>query len=508
MRSIAAFTLALTLTAASAEARPVQFVAQAPSGAGAVVLPLASEADLQLRGAALDGAVREAVRRALVSARFDYKSGKTLTLRGIGAHEKIVVLGAAGAQGPAMLQDLGGLARRETADADGAVALMAEGLDATELAIGAELGGYAYAGYKAPPTRKPSEQPLFVVGARAAEGRAGFEQRGAALAEGVRLARDLISEPSNIKTPQWFADRTREAFRGVAGAKVEVFDEAELARRGMNAILSVGQGSSKPPRLVIVEYRGPGATGAPVVITGKGITFDSGGLSLKDPAGMWRMRTDMSGAATAVGTVLSLAKSRAPVNVVAVAAMAENMPDGAAARPGDVIRAYGGKSIERLNIDAEGRIVLADAMAYADERWKPAALFSVATLTGAVRTAVGDDYAGLFSRHDGLAAQVTAAAATVGEPVWRLPLHETLADDLKSPVADIRDVVEGGGAGASIGAHFIGEFAARSTPWAHLDIASVAWSEEAVPTAPKGARGWGVRLLDRFVRDFDPARAK
>lgn len=499
----AACMFVLALAAGAAEARPVQFSTEAPQGAGAVVLPLASDADLSTRAAALDEASREAVRRALISARFDYKPGKTLSLRGIGGWEEVVVLGAAGAQGPAALQDLGGLARRETADVDGAVALMSDGLDAAELAIGSELGGYAYQGYKAPPPRKGSEAPFVVVDAGAAEARAAYERRGAALAEGVNFARDLISEPSNIKTPEWFAQQTRQAFRGVEGVTVEVFDEAELARRGMNAVLSVGQGSTRPPRMVIVEYKGPGATGAPVVIAGKGITFDSGGISLKDPAGMWRMRTDMSGAAAAVGTVLSLARSKAPVHVVAVGAMAENMPDGAAARPGDVIRAYGGKSIERLNTDAEGRIVLADAIAYADERWRPSALFSVATLTGAVRTALGDEYAGLFGRHDGLAHQVEAAALTAGEPVWRLPLHESLAKDLESPVADIRDIQDGGGPGASIGAHFIGFFADPATPWAHLDIAAVAWSEEAAPTAPRGARGWGVRLLDRLVRDLD-----
>jgi len=505
LRRLAAFTLVLAFAAGSAEARPVQFASEAPNG-GALVLPLASEADLQTRGAALDPAVREAVRRALAAARFEYKTGKVLNLRGLGGYEQIVVLGATGAQGPGALQDLGGLARRETAEADGPVALMAQGLEAAELAVGAELGGYAYPGLKAPPKRKPSEAPLVIVGGQAGDARAAYESRGAALADGVRLARDLISEPSNIKTPQWFAERTRAAFRGVPGVTVEVFDEAELARRGMNAILSVGQGSTRPPRLVIVEYKAPGATGRPVVITGKGITFDAGGVSIKPAAGMWRMRTDMSGAAAAMGTVLSLAKSRAPVHVVAVGAMAENMPGGGAARPGDVVRAYGGKSMERLNTDAEGRVVLADAMAYSDERWKPAALLSVATLTGAVGTALGDDYAGLFSRHDGLAAQIEKAAGISGEAVWRLPLHESLAEDLKSPVADIRDVVENGGAGASVGAHVIGFFADPATPWAHLDIASVAWSNEAQPTAPKGARGWGVRLLDRFVRDFDPAR--
>lgn len=502
MRRFAASTLALALAASSAHARPVQFAREAPQG-GALVVPLASEADLQSHDA-LDPSARESVRRAMAAARFDFKKGKSLTLRSVAGYEQVVIIGTAGVDGRAALQDVGGLARRETADVAGPVVLLARGLDAAELAVGAELGGYSYPGLKAPPERTPSKAPFVIVNGQADEARASYESRGAALAEGVRLARDLISEPSNIKTPQWFADRTRAAFRDVPGAKVEVLDEAELARRGMNAILSVGQGSTRPPRLVIVEYKGAGATGRPVVITGKGITFDAGGVSIKPAGGMWRMRTDMSGAAAAVGAVLSLAKSKAPVHVVAVGAMAENMPGGGAARPGDVVRVYGGKSMERLNTDAEGRVVLADAMAYADERWRPAALFSVATLTGAVGTALGDDYAGLFSRHDGLARQVEKAAEMSGEAVWRLPLHESLAEDLKSPVADIRDVVEGGGAGASVGAHVIGFFADPSTPWAHLDIAAVAWSDTASPTSPKGARGWGVRLLDRFVRDFDP----
>ena len=323
----------------------------------------------------------------------------------------------------------------------------------------------------------------------------------------MAFTRDLVTEPANIVYPETFVDRTRAAFQGVPGVTIEVFDAPAMQKLGMNAILSVGMGSPRPPRLLVVEYRGPGAkAGAPLVFTGKGITFDSGGVSIKPGANMWKMKDDMAGAAAAIGGVLSLAKSGAPVHVVGVAALAENMPDGGAARPGDVVKTYNGKSIERLNTDAEGRIVLADATAYADRRFKPAAIVNLATLTGAVGSALGDEYAGLFSRHDGLAAQIEAAAKTSGEAVWRLPLHPSYAKDVESPIADIRDIASGGGAGAGIGAHVIGFFADPKTPWAHLDMASMAWADADAPTVPKGAVGWGVQLLDELARTFD-ARA-
>jgi leucyl aminopeptidase len=268
----------------------------------------------------------------------------------------------------------------------------------------------------------------------------------------------------------------------------------------MGAILSVGKGSVRPPRMMVVRYAGSEA--APVVLAGKGITFDSGGISLKPGAGMWLMKDDMAGAAAVVGTVLSLARSRAPVHAVAVAALAENMPDGGATRPGDVVRAHNGKTIEILNTDAEGRLVLADAVAYAEKRFRPAAIVDVATLTGSVVGALGDEYAGLLTRNDGLADQLLAAGRASGEELWRLPLHANYAKDMKSDIADIKNVVEGGGPGAGLGAHFIGYFVTDQTPWAHLDIAGTAWRSEMLPTVPKGAAGFGVRLLDRFVRDF------
>lgn len=507
MRVLSA-ALVLSLSAAAAEARPIAFADQAPS-AGVLVLPLAGAGDLDARGGSLDAATRAAVGRALTTAKFDYKAGASLSLRGLGAYDEIVVLGAAPEKGSLTgveLRTLGGAAARATGKADSGVAFVASGLgDPAQVAVGAALGGYSFADYKA--DKKPAkDQPFTVVTPGAANARQAFETRGDALADAVAFTRDLVTEPGNIIYPETFVDRTRAAFQGVPGITIEVFDAPAMQKLGMNAILSVGMGSPRPPRLMVVEYKGPGAKGAPIVFTGKGITFDSGGVSIKPGANMWKMKDDMAGAAAAMGGVLSLAKSGAPVHVVGVAALAENMPDGGAARPGDVVKTYNGKSIERLNTDAEGRIVLADATAYADKRFKPAAIVNLATLTGAVGTALGDEYAGLFTRHDGLAAQIEAAGKASGEVVWRLPLHPSYAKDVESPIADIRDI-GGGGAGAGIGAHVIGFFADPKTPWAHLDMAAMAWADADAPTVPKGAVGWGVQLLDELARTFDADRA-
>lgn len=510
MRKVAvAVLLAGLLGTTAAQARPVAFAERMPDAGAAVVLPLAAKDDLAARGASLDAATRDAVGRALDAAAFDYKAKSTLVLRGIGAWKQIVVIGAKDGVTPAGLQDIGGIAARETASADGPVALLAAGLApgvadaAANLAIGAELGGYSFDRHKAAPAKPRAagrDAPLTVVGAAGAD---SYDRQGKALVEGVVFTRDLISEPSNVKYPEVFVERTRAAFKGVAKVRIEALGVPEMEKLGMGAILSVGKGSPRPPRMLIVEYRGGGSE-APIVLAGKGITFDSGGISLKPGSGMWRMRTDMAGASAVVGTVLSLAKSGAPVNVVAVAALAENMPDGGATRPGDVVKAYNGKTIEVTNTDAEGRVVLADAVSYADARYNPAVIVDVATLTGAVGGALGDEYAGLFSRHDALAAQLTTAGKAVGEPLWQLPLNPVLTDVMKSGVADILNSPEGARPGASIGAHFIGEFVKPETPWAHIDVAYTVWTDKAQPTAPKGAVGYGVRLLDTFVRNWKP----
>ncbi len=486
----------LAATPAAAAVLPATVAALAPAS-GTLVLPLSKAGDLAAVGASLDPAARDAVARALAAAAFDYKARSSLSLRGIGPYDRLLVIGL-GATAPTAvdLRTLGGIAARE-AGKDKAVALVATQLPAgaaADVALGYRLGSYSFDVYKKP-ERPVTRAPLTVVGG-------GDPDAAAALADAVVFARDLVAEPANIVYPESFVDRTRAAFAGVAGVRIEVLDVAAMEKLGMGAILSVGKGSVHPPRLLVVEYKGAGAPARPIVLPGKGITFDSGGISLKGGNGMWRMKNDMAGAAAVVGSVLALARGRAPVNVVAIAALAENMPDGGASRPGDVVRAMNGKTIEIISTDAEGRLVLADALAYAEKRYDPAAIVDVATLTGAVGGALGNEYAGLFSRHDALAEQLLAAGRATGEELWRLPLHANHLEDIKSDYADIRNSTEGNQPGASHGAAFIGHFADAATPWAHLDIAATALSSEATPTVPKGAVGYGVQLLDRFVRDF------
>lgn len=510
LASAAAALLAATSLATPAVAqRPLSFAAAVPT-AGTLVLPLGSAADLSRVGSSLDAAARGAVQRALASVDFDYARRSTLSLRGIGPYARILIIGTG--QDPlatAALQELGAIAARDTATDNGPIALVAPsgaggGQALADIATGAQLGSYTFRRYKSQDVGSPVQQgrdaPFSIVTADPAAAQNAWS-RARALADGVTLARDLITEPANVIYPETFVERVRESFRGLRGVTIQALDVPQMERLGMGAILAVGQGSARPPRMLVVHYRGAG--GQPIALAGKGITFDSGGISLKPGSGMWRMKGDMAGAASVVGAVRALAGAGAPVNVVAIAALAENMPGGSATRPGDVVRAMNGKTIEVLNTDAEGRMVLADAVAYAERHFQPAAIVDVATLTGAKVTALGDDYAGLFSRNDALAQQLTAAGESTGELLWRLPLHPSYARTMQSDIADLRNVAEGGGPGAGLGAHFIGAFVTEATPWAHLDIAGNEFGENTA-LAPTGVSGFGVRLLDQFVRNFRP----
>ena len=506
MRFFIPLSAAAAVVAAPAAAnRPIEFVTSAPAE-GTLVVPLRNADHLGHAATILDAAARDAVARALQAAEFDFKRNSTLSLRGIGAWSQILVVGTGETPFQARyIEDIGGNAVQKAGK--GPITIVTQTIPsagpqaALQLAAGAQLGAYSFDVYKS--DKKPTAAaPVRIVTADAAARKS--RDQVTALTEAVAFTRNLATEPANVLYPEVFVERTRTAFKGVPNVSIQVLDVPAMEKLGMGSILSVGKGSVRPPRLLIVHYRG--AAGAPVALAGKGITFDSGGISLKPGSGMWAMKGDMAGAAAVVGTALSLARSRAPVNVVAIAALAENMPSGGATRPGDVVRAMNGKTIEILNTDAEGRLVLADAVAYAERQFRPAAIVDVATLTGAVSTALGDEYAGLLTRHDGLADQLLNAGRTTGEELWRLPLHPNYADDMKSDIADIKNVVEGGAPGAGLGGHFIGEFVA-ATPWAHLDIASVDWRSTALPTVPKGSAGFGVRLLDRFVRDFRPVTA-
>ena len=284
-------------------------------------------------------------------------------------------------------------------------------------------------------------------------------------------------------------DRVREQFKGVGKVKIRVLDEKDLARLGMGAHLAVGRGSERPPRLLVIEYMG-GGNEPPLVLAGKGITFDSGGISIKGGDGMWRMKADMTGAAVVSATALATARRGAPVNLVALAALAENMPSGNASRPGDVLLSMSGRTIEIKSTDAEGRLVLADAVYYGQQEYQPDVLIDVATLTGSVGRALGEYYAGLFGNDETLLEQLSAAGARSGEEVWRLPLDERYYKQNSSDIADVRNGGSGR-AGASNGAAFIGFFIAQDQAWAHLDIAGVDFLAEAWPTVPVGYSGLG-----------------
>lgn len=486
-------------TVANSQVRPIAFATRANDDGVLVILMR----DANLPQSALGNAAEASVKAAISAAKFEGKDGSKLVLRGIGRHARIDLVGV-GNDGDAAdrMRRAGGRVAQDLRDEAHPISIVgvANSDEANAVALGYSLGQYRFDRYKTVGKSTPPTQSATIVVSDTKGAEATWKSRGSALADGVTLTRDLSTEPANVIYPESFVARVREAFAGVPGVKIEVLDEAAMRRLGMGSLAGVGQGSRRPPRLMLVEYRG--GNGAPVALVGKGITFDSGGISIKPNSGMWEMKSDMAGAASTMGAVLSLAKSRANVNVMAVAALAENMPGGNAQRPGDVVRTYSGKTIEIMNTDAEGRLVLADANEYVIANHKPAALVNIATLTGAVGNALGGDYAGLFSRDPALAAQITAAGKATGEEVWQLPLNPNHTKTMKSDIADIKNSADGGRPGASLGAAFIGFFVDEATPWAHLDIAGVNWADSSDDVTPKGASGWGVRILDEFVRNW------
>ena len=322
-------------------------------------------------------------------------------------------------------------------------------------------------------------------------------ERVEAVAQGVYFARDLVNEPANVLTTITFAERL-EALREI-GLKVEVLEEADLEALGMRTLLAVGYGSETPSKVVVMRWSGSG-TEAPLALVGKGVVFDTGGISLKPAGGMEDMTMDMGGAGTVAGVMKTLALRKAAANVVGIVGLVENMPDGRAQRPGDVVRSMKGDTVEVINTDAEGRLVLCDVMWYAQERFEPRAMIDLATLTGAVVIALGHENAGVFSNDDALAASFLNAASTEAEGAWRMPLGDGYARALKSRVADVKNV-GGRPAGSITAAKFLHRFVKEDVPWIHLDIAGVASLSAASDLAPKGATGWGVRALDRLVSD-------
>ncbi|MGA9433434.1 MAG: leucyl aminopeptidase [Roseobacter sp.] len=319
-----------------------------------------------------------------------------------------------------------------------------------------------------------------------------------AVAEGTFFTRDLVNEPANILTTTDFADRL-VAMENI-GLKVEVLEEDQLAKLGMRTLLAVGQGSESPSKVVVMEWNGGTAGQAPLALVGKGVVFDTGGISLKPAAGMEDMTMDMGGAGTVAGVMRALALRKAKANVVGIVGLVENMPSGAAIRPGDVVTSMKGDTVEILNTDAEGRLVLCDAMWYTQERFEPAAMIDLATLTGAIIIGLGHENAGVFSNDNDLCKSFLKAAEAEGEGAWRMPLGQAYDDMLKSPIADMKNI-GGRPAGSVTAAQFLQRFVKKDVPWIHLDIAGVASIKTDTALAPKGATGWGVRALDRLVAD-------
>ena len=484
--------------------------ADAPAGAAdsaLAVLVFEGEAP-QGAAAALDAATGGAIARALGGGRFKGAAGGTLELvapAGVTC-DRLVLVGA----GPRDALDGPGVERAAAAawqavKASGATALTLRFDLAPELAahapLGVRLGAYRFDRYRTTETAdaKPSVTEVTVEVADPAAAQAAAAPL-LALADAVGFARDLVSEPANVLYPAEYARRL-EGLRDL-GLEVEVLGEAELERDGFGALLAVGQGSARESRVVVMRWNGaPDAAAPPVAFVGKGVTFDSGGLSLKPADGMEDMKWDMGGSAAVVGVMHALAGRKAKVNAVGVVGLVENMPDGRATRPGDVVTSLSGQTVEVINTDAEGRLVLADCLWWTQDRFKPQFMIDLATLTGAVIVSLGHDYAGLFCNDDALAGRLTAAGTASGDALWRLPLADSYAKLLDSPIADMKNI--GGRPGGAItAALFLRKFVRGDLPWAHLDIAGTAWRRSAgAADQPEGATGFGVRLLDRLVAD-------
>jgi leucyl aminopeptidase len=365
-----------------------------------------------------------------------------------------------------------------------------------EIALGLTLRAYDFREFRTPDKDWTPPNAAAVVHLRDPEAAEAEWAPRAAAAAGVTLTRDLVNLPANVLTTTEFATRL-EALRGL-GVEVEVIDEEGIAALGMRTLLAVAQGSATPARLVIMQWKG-GGEAAPLALVGKGVVFDTGGISIKPAQGMEEMTCDMAGAGVVAGVMHALAARGAKANVVGLVGLVENMPDGRAQRPGDVVRTMKGDTVEVINTDAEGRLVLADVLWHAQERFQPRAMIDLATLTGACVIALGHEMAGLFATDDGLAADLLAAAAAEDEGLWRLPLAAAYDRQIKSRIADVANV-GGRPAGAVTAAMFLKRFVKEGVPWAHLDIAGVALMSRDTDLAPKGATGWGVRMLDRLIR--------
>jgi leucyl aminopeptidase len=485
----------------------IEFVKAAAEGAVVAVLVHEDRA-LSLGAKTWDERAGGAVTRAVASPRFTGGKGQSLSLHapaGVSAPQ-IVLIGA----GVAADLDASSV---EAAAAQAFLAVRlsgfetlavdASGLTADQAAhagLAARLAAYRFDKYltKEKPEKKPSITTVQVVTEDVAAAQAAYGDLDK-IADGVEFTRDLVSEPANVLFPEEFARRCQALAK--LGLEVEVLDEPAMAKLGMHMLLGVGQGSRKESRLVILRWNGAADKSAqPIAFVGKGVTFDTGGISIKPAEGMEDMKWDMGGAGAVAGLMCALAGRKAKANVVGILGLVENMPDGDAQRPGDIVVSMSGQTVEVLNTDAEGRLVLGDALWYCQDRFKPKFMVDLATLTGAIIISLGNDYSGLFCNDETLSENLLGASKATGENLWRMPLPPQYDKQIDSPAADMKNI--GTRAGGSITAALFLQRFTNGVPWAHLDIAGTAWQKDSKnPTAPNGASGFGVRLLDRMVAD-------
>ncbi len=483
---------------------------------GVLVLPVGEELPLTGEAAVLDESLDGALSKAMQAAEFKGKAGQSLSIYNAGPYKRVLLAGAGKEDAPRRAELLGA-AIVGALGKESEAAILTHGFtpeEAAEIGLGARLRSYKFEKYRT--TQKPDEKAklkkLKLLTGAPKEANAAWEN-ASAVATGVEFTRDLVTEPANELYPAEFAERL-EGLKKL-GLKIEVFGQKELEKLGFGTMLSVSQGSVREPRMVVMQWLGASGHGDekkgarkpkdPLVFVGKGVTFDTGGISLKPAAGMEDMKWDMAGAGTVSGLMAALAGRKAKVDAIGLVGLVENMPSGSATRPGDVVKSYAGKTVEILNTDAEGRLVLADVLYYAQERFAPKFMVNLATLTGAIIVGLGHEYAGLFSNSDELVHKLVESGEAVGEKLWRMPLAkegEAYDKELDSAIADVKNIGGGRAGGSITAAQFLQRFV-NGTPWAHLDIAGMAWGAKDAGVTPKGATAFGVRLLDHFTRGFE-----
>jgi leucyl aminopeptidase len=502
---MAATSVSLELAPKDRTFMQIRFADRLPAGDFALVLAVAGKDRAALK---VLGDDRAEVEAALSRQRFDGEASSAAehflsTKAGV---RRILVVGTGnGTSSADAAEKLGGtvtarlLTSGETHAVIDLTGLGYDGDSAAKVALSAALRSWRHDRYRTrlKDKQKPTLDKVTIVGGGADAGKR-WEQRWEPVLEGVKLTRELVTEPANIIYPETFVDRVRHL--ADLGIELEVLDGAAMKKLGMGALLGVAQGSVRDARLLVLRWNGGKKGAPPLAFVGKGVTFDTGGISIKPAQNMEMMKWDMGGAAAVAGAFKALAMRKARANVVGVCGLVENMPDGNAQRPGDVVTTMSGQTVEVINTDAEGRLVLADAITYVQRTCKPATIVDLATLTGAILVSLGHEFGGLFTPEDELAGQLLAAAETSGDKLWRMPLAESFDRMIDSPIADMKNV--GPREGASItAAEFIKRFVDDGVRWAHLDIAGMAWSDKPGTTYDKGATGYGVRLIDQFVAD-------